>query len=364
MASTFTTNKSIEKPAAGSYNDTWATPVNADWDDIDNALAGHTVIDVTGIAAGVITLALEQYQPPNIIFTGALTASLVYALPPGIGWLGTIFNNTSGAFSLVFASGSTSSIALPQGKRTAIVCDGVNIQPQQSATNEGPPTAKVGLVAIDGGAGTIMDSASAPALDQSIEPTWTGIHAFEAEVLLNGNVSLNSSMIMEPASTLDGRVGTVEVFTLPPSDASNLAASTNFVHSVLVPYALLDSPDFIGTPTAPTRALADSTTDLATTQFVNPGSSLGPTGYRINPDGSIEMWGESAPAGGSNVTVTFPTISGHSNPGFPTACWNIQVTAIGVFSDSHTSQPSASQQNFILFYGAAGTQFSWRAIGN
>ena len=35
MPSTFTTNKSIEKPSAGSYNNTWSVPVNADWDDID-----------------------------------------------------------------------------------------------------------------------------------------------------------------------------------------------------------------------------------------------------------------------------------------------------------------------------------------
>ena len=37
MTSTFTTNKSIEKPANGDYVNDWNVPVNADWDIIDQA---------------------------------------------------------------------------------------------------------------------------------------------------------------------------------------------------------------------------------------------------------------------------------------------------------------------------------------
>jgi len=36
--STYTTNKNIEMPASGSYNNAWAAPVNADWADIDGPL--------------------------------------------------------------------------------------------------------------------------------------------------------------------------------------------------------------------------------------------------------------------------------------------------------------------------------------
>ena len=40
------------------------------------------------------------------------------------------------------------------------------------------PSASVGLAAVNGSAGTFMTSDSAPALNQAIVPTWTGLHTF------------------------------------------------------------------------------------------------------------------------------------------------------------------------------------------
>jgi hypothetical protein len=47
------------------------------------------------------------------------------------------------------------------------------------------PTASVGLSAVNGSASTALRSDGAPALDQSIAPTWTGAHAFSNQVTLN-----------------------------------------------------------------------------------------------------------------------------------------------------------------------------------
>jgi hypothetical protein len=124
MASTFTTNKHIEKPASGDYNNAWATPVNADWDDIDNALGGHAGISVTGVGAGTYALTLPQYQPPIIAFTGVLTANLVYALPAGVGGLWSISNGTTGAFSLTFGVSGGGTLVLVQGQRSFVYSDG------------------------------------------------------------------------------------------------------------------------------------------------------------------------------------------------------------------------------------------------
>lgn len=129
MASTYTTNKSIEKPANGDYVNTWSTPVNSDWDIIDTSLGGTTTINATG-ASGTVTLSTSQYRPPTIIITGVLTASVTYRIPSGIGGHWVIYNNTSGAFSITIDSGGggTSSV-VPQGFRVLVYSDGTNIGP-------------------------------------------------------------------------------------------------------------------------------------------------------------------------------------------------------------------------------------------
>lgn len=130
--STFTTNKNIEKPASGSYNNAWAAPVNADFDDIDNALGGHAAISVTGVAAGTYGLTIAQYQPVNIEFTGVLTANLVYVVPAGVGGLWSISNGTTGAFSLTFGVSGGGSFVLPQTQRSLLICDGTNVASAQT----------------------------------------------------------------------------------------------------------------------------------------------------------------------------------------------------------------------------------------
>ncbi|UOF76952.1 hypothetical protein [Bacteriophage sp.] len=49
------------------------------------------------------------------------------------------------------------------------------------------PTASVGLTAVNGSASTYMRSDAAPALSQSIAPTWTGAHAFSNTITQTSN---------------------------------------------------------------------------------------------------------------------------------------------------------------------------------
>jgi hypothetical protein len=56
-------------------------------------------------------------------------------------------------------------------------------------------------------------------------------------------------------------------------------------------FAKIASPTFTGIPAAPTAALGNSTTQLATTAFVVPGSSLTANGYEKFPSGLIMQWG-------------------------------------------------------------------------
>jgi hypothetical protein len=127
MTSSYTTNKKIEKPANGDYNNTWSVPVNSDWDIIDKAFGGTTTLNAVG-ASGTVTLTTTQYQPPIIAITGTLTANVNYQLPSTVGGFWYIFNNTSGAFSVLFSSaGGGSTVTLPQGYTVAVISDGTNI---------------------------------------------------------------------------------------------------------------------------------------------------------------------------------------------------------------------------------------------
>jgi hypothetical protein len=127
MVSSYTTNKNIEKPANGDYNNTWSTPVNNDWDVIDTAFGGSTLINAVG-ASGTVTLTTAQYRPPVIAISGALTANVNYQLPSGVGGFWYVFNNTSGAFSILLSSaGGGSTVTIPQGYTVSVISDGTNI---------------------------------------------------------------------------------------------------------------------------------------------------------------------------------------------------------------------------------------------
>lgn len=128
MTSSYTTNKYLEKPANGDYNNTWNVPVNSDWDAIDTAFGGTALINAVG-ASGTVALTLNQYRPPNIEISGTLTANVNYQLPAGIGGLWTVYNNTSGAFTITVSSatGGGTSQTITQGTRLLIVCDGTNV---------------------------------------------------------------------------------------------------------------------------------------------------------------------------------------------------------------------------------------------
>jgi hypothetical protein len=137
MTSTYTTNKSIEKPAYNDYasNPTgWSGPINTDWDIIDAAFGGVTVKNPTGVS-GTVALTASEYQKLIIVFgtsiTGqaTLTANITYTIPAGVGGNWIVYNNTTGAFTITFAqaSGGGTSINLTQGVRLLIFSDGTNV---------------------------------------------------------------------------------------------------------------------------------------------------------------------------------------------------------------------------------------------
>jgi len=133
MSSTYTTNKSLEKPANGDYVDTWNIPVNGDMDVIDAALGGTTSLNAT---AGSATLSLSQYRNLILHVTGSIGASVTYTVPTGVGGMWIVYNNTTGGQDIILASGGGGTTATVQPDDILlIVSDGTNAWISTSTSN-------------------------------------------------------------------------------------------------------------------------------------------------------------------------------------------------------------------------------------
>lgn len=125
MASTFTTNKSLEEPGNGDYVNTWNIPVNGDMSIIDKALGGSASLNAS---SGSTTLSLSQYQNLIFLVSGTMSADVTYTLPAGVGGQWIVANTSSGYYNLNFASatGGGSLATVAQGSTVLIACDGTN----------------------------------------------------------------------------------------------------------------------------------------------------------------------------------------------------------------------------------------------
>lgn len=145
MASSFTTNKSLEKPGNGDYVDTWNVPVNGDMDIIDQAFGGVTNLNAT---AGSATLTTSQYRSLIVNVSGAMSASVTYTIPNGVGGHWIIRNTTTdasgGPWTVTFASGGGgNSVTVERNSPIQIYSDGTNIRYAVKDTNPGGSNTQV-----------------------------------------------------------------------------------------------------------------------------------------------------------------------------------------------------------------------------
>jgi hypothetical protein len=212
MASTFTTNKSIEKPGYNDYatNPTgWSGPINTDFDVIDKAFGGTTVINPTSVS-GTVTLSAAQYQSAILVIgvsistAATLTANIIYSIPSGVGGTWNIFNNTTGAFTITFANaGGGTTFAIPQGEQRIIYSDGTNIRESVTVTVPAP-----------------FASGTAMLFVQTSAPTgWTKSTTHDNKAL----------RIVSGAASSGGTTGFTSVFTARTITTSNMPAHTHGV---------------------------------------------------------------------------------------------------------------------------------------
>lgn len=130
MASSFTSNKVLEKPANGDYVDTWNVPLNGDMDIIDQAFGGVTNLNAT---SGSAILTDTQYRSLSLSVTGAMSANVIYTIPSGVGGQWIVRNATTdasgGPWTVTIASGGGgTSVTVVRNAPTHIYSDGTNIR--------------------------------------------------------------------------------------------------------------------------------------------------------------------------------------------------------------------------------------------
>lgn len=120
---------------------------------------------VKSVTGGTVTLTAAEAA--NIIqeYQGTLTSNCTVILPPTV-QLYSFKNNTSGAFTLTFSTGSVGAltVSLPQGQTILAICDGTNVYNAQTSTSS-----FINALTLGNG------SAAAPSLSFTGSPT-TGLY--------------------------------------------------------------------------------------------------------------------------------------------------------------------------------------------
>jgi hypothetical protein len=139
MASTYTSRLKLERQASGENSGNWGNLVNYVLNRIDSTVRGYTSVDVAGSVNVTLTSNTsttntdddatdDQVHNKVIEFTGALTGS-IYVFTDAVEGDYTLFNNTSGSYSLTFANTghAANGVVITQGTKSIVYTDGSTI---------------------------------------------------------------------------------------------------------------------------------------------------------------------------------------------------------------------------------------------
>lgn len=340
---TFTGSPAAPTAALGDNTTKLATT-----DFVQNTLGG---VLSKSIAGGVnVTLTAVEAGNGILVFTGELTASISVIVPtaPTRPWV--VFNNTTGAFTLTVKTASGTGVAVPQGKREIVYCDGTNVAPAFSdfvdVALEGvptAPTAATGTSTTQVATTAFVNAEIANDAAPKSHVGETGAAHGVATSSVNGFMSSADKTKLNAVASGAAAVGSTAGAALAAAAAAGTAttaARSDHVHpfptaaqvgaaAASHTHAIANISDWptavsmteVGYLDGVTSAIQTQLNDKAASSHTHSeqfGVSFLANGYQRLPSGLIIQWGV-ANATDPGTTVTFPVA-------FPTACLAVTAT--------------------------------------
>ncbi len=139
MSSTYTARLKLERQASGENSGNWGNLVNYVFNRVDASVKGYQAANVAGNANITLTSANsttntddsstdDQVHNAVLEFTGALTAN-IHVFTDAVESKYTLFNNTSGSYTLTFANTghAANGVVLKQGTKTLVYTTGSTV---------------------------------------------------------------------------------------------------------------------------------------------------------------------------------------------------------------------------------------------
>ena len=136
MPSTFTSRLKIERQASGENSGNWGNLVNYVFNRLDSSIRGYQAVSVAGSANVTLTSNAsttntddsttdDQVHNAILEFTGALTGN-IQVFTDAVESQYTLFNNTSGSFTLTFSNTghAANGVVITQGTKTIVYSTG------------------------------------------------------------------------------------------------------------------------------------------------------------------------------------------------------------------------------------------------
>lgn len=237
-ATSYTSCLLLPNPQVGDAG--WGVTENTGRTLVDSAVAGILSLSVAGNTDVVLTSTSgspDQARNQHFTFTGVLTGNIRVFWPAGLCRVFSVYNNTSGAFSLTVAadngahSPAGTTVAVPQGYSALLVSDGTNVSMRGTAVvgtfHADTLTLTNGLGVASGGTGAATLTNHGVVLGQGTAAVAVTSAGTATQVLTSNGAAADPTFQAIPTATEPVNAQTGTTYTVLAGDQTKLVTFTN-----------------------------------------------------------------------------------------------------------------------------------------